>query len=159
MNFQKLLLCFAFFQLINEVDAKVVKEKLRCISATSQVSLGGAAGSPLVINYSFLFIAHSSSKNLKISDLYIGNEPVEMKWYSLNNGSSTFQKKDTLMVTAKKRLTSILSDSTAVNSEKHSQAKNPFDYKGEALLVYSSCKKKKLLVIPSIEKLAKEYRQ
>lgn len=133
------------------VSAKVPAAKLRLLSANSQIFRGGAVGSPSGTSYKFVVIASASDAILKIDQLWIGQEYFEVKVYNQKNGTTTFSKKDTLEIVAKK----FNPNDVQLNNQKQpnppAQIAVPCKYKGMALLSYQQGKKRKYLSIKKIE--------
>lgn len=158
MSFSKATLSVVFIFLLTYIaEAKNGKEKLRWLSASSEESSGGAYGSPSVVNYTFYFQVHTSSKNLKLENLWVNEKASEFKFYNLKTGALEFEKNDTLVVLAK---TYKVDPNIEPKKELETSIaiQRPNSYPGDALLSYSNCNKKRYVSILTIKKLPKVYR-
>ena len=137
------------------VQAKVPAKKLRCVSASSQRFAGGAMGSPAGTRYRLTFVAPASGNKLKVDQLWVGKNFYQVNAVNKLNGSTVFSKNDTIEVVTD----SYLPVKNHTTSENITQIAVPIEYKGEALIGYSICKKKRYLSIEKFVVLPRENRE
>ena len=122
--------------------------------ATKQEALGGRKESGKSIQYKFKLIAKASSDKIKIEDLWIGIEQLDIEVYTLsaeNQKQKSFEKGDTIIVDAYQRF--LPNENGVLEMVKKTNSLAPIEYEGEAVIRYSYKGKSKYIVINQIRNL------
>lgn len=130
-------------------------KELRCIEASEQNFIGGAAGSPSGTKYNFKCIAPAGSKEFSLDQVWVGDNYFDVTAYKLvpGNTSSDFSAKDTLIVEFTKLNPGAFSPDNQEEQKKNPVQAKPFDYKGQALIGYKIGKQRKYLTVKKISVL------
>lgn len=126
--------------------------------ATQQKSFGGRAQSGSTIHYQLKMVSKVPSDKLQFEDLWIGNQNIELKAYSLNaegQQQMSFQRGDTIYINA--YVHSRPDENGNLVAEKLDSTPPPIEYKGLGLLKYEYKGKTKYHIIDEIKTLPKVY--
>lgn len=128
---------------------------LKCINATEQSFMGGAAGSPSGKKYRFTLIAPASSSDFSLDQVWVGDNYFNVTAYKQlpGNTSSEFSAKDTLIVEFTQLSSGSFLPEGMEESKKNPVQNKPFDYQGKALIGYKIGKQRKYLTVKAIQVL------
>ena len=126
--------------------------------ATQQKSYGGRAKSGSTTHYQLKMLAKVSSDKLEFTNLWIGVDNVEIKYYSLDKDKqqqNSFKRGDTIYVEAyviakPDENGNLVTVGTGSNTP-------PVEYQGKGLLEYKYKGKLKYHIIENIKSLPKVY--
>jgi hypothetical protein len=123
------------------------------ITATKSTWGGGKPGAAGGENYYFKLVAKKPSSKMKINELWIGDEKIEIERVIRMGGQGSaieFNKKDTIEYKAKKTVAP-LTNRIGPKAEKQEKTGAPIAYEGAALIGYTVKGKQKYMVVESFE--------
>lgn len=126
--------------------------------ATQQKSYGGRAKSGSTIHYQFKMLAKVSSDKLEFTNLWIGMDNMEIRYYSKDNDKqqqSSFERGDTIYVDA--YVNSRPDENGNLVTVGTGSIAPPIEYQGKGLLEYKYKGVLKYYTIENIKSLPKVY--
>ena len=125
------------------------------IEATSQKWTGGRARSGHGINYKLTIVCKKKLKKVHFEKLWVGEEAFELKIAGNEQNESNYSKKDTIVLTARKKVnTNEYGDEIKVDKKKEVP---PVDFITEALFNYKVRGKGKHIFVDKLKKLKAIY--
>ena len=124
------------------------------VSATRQKWAGGVPDAGHGENYKFTLVAKKSSSELKIDQLWVGEEFYKIQAYKnlANKKDNSFENSDTIYFFAQKREI-IYRDNLTFEKPKKEIALLPIKHSGEALIGYNLKGKRKYQSVETIKKI------
>lgn len=126
--------------------------------ATQQKSFGGRARSGSNLHYQIKTVAKVSSDKLDFKGLWIGNNNIDFKVFSLNaekQMQNTFQRNDTIYIDA--YVHTAADENGNFLPQELNSIPAPIEYNGMGLLKYEYKGKTKYYIIENIKELPKVY--
>ncbi len=139
-------------------------DKIELIQSYSQDWIAGVPDGNNGTNYMFSIKVLKSSEHLMFDELWIGDEKVPFRLFTdiHTTGNTSFAKNDTIFIRGQ-----IIADNSFIGQDKKTNEPEssdatmpspPFEYIGEALIVYSYRGRQKYLVVKDIEKKKSQIR-